>query len=125
MMKTVPSISDAEWQIMKILWEQSPLTANQIVEKLEGKTDWKPKTIKTLISRLKTKQAIGYEEEGRTYLFFPKVREEECVQEESRSFLRKVFDGNLNVMIANFIEQKALSKKDIEELKKLLEDKME
>ncbi len=122
-MNQMPSISDAEWQIMKVLWAQSPLTANEIVEKLEGSCSWKPKTIKTLIGRLVTKKALSYHVDNRTYLYYPIVEEQECVLSESKSFIQKVFNGSVNCMITNFLEYKQLSKKEIEDLKKILNEK--
>lgn len=122
-MKQMPSISDAEWQIMKVLWAQSPLSANEIVEKLEGSCSWKPKTIKTLIGRLVAKKALSYNNDNRTYFYYPIVEEQDCVLSESESFVKKVFNGSVNVMIANFLENKQLSKKEIAELKKILDEK--
>ena len=60
-MKKIPKISEAEWEVMKLLWSKNPLTANKIVEVLSRKKPWKPKTIKTLLNRLANKEAIGYD----------------------------------------------------------------
>jgi BlaI family penicillinase repressor len=122
-MKTLPQISDTEWQIMKILWASEPLTANEVIKKIEGFTSWKPKTVKTLLGRLVKKNAISFEKDGRAYVYYPIVSEHECVKAESHSFLEKVFSGALNVMFANFLEEKQLSKEEITELKRILEEK--
>lgn len=122
-MKKLPQISDTEWQVMKVLWASAPLTANEVVKQLEGIMSWKPKTIKTLLGRLVKKKAIGFNQDGRAYLYYPLVAEGECVKAESRSFLEKVFSGSLNVMFANFLEEQELSKEEIAELKKILEQK--
>lgn len=58
-MKEVPQISDAEWRVMQVIWDKSPITANEVVDKLKNNTHWKPKTIKTLIRRLVEKKALG------------------------------------------------------------------
>ena len=108
---------------MKIIWSDSPVTANQVINKLDGITSWNPKTIKTLLGRLVKKKAIAYERDGRSHIYFPLVTEDECVRAESRSFLEKVYDGALNVMFVNFLDQEELSKEDIEELKKILDRK--
>jgi BlaI family penicillinase repressor len=122
-MKTLPQISDTEWQVMKILWASEPLTANEVIKKIEGLTSWKPKTVKTLLGRLVKKNAISFDKDGRTYVYYPLVSEDECVKAESHSFLEKVFSGALNVMFANFLEEIQLSKKEIAELKHILEQK--
>ena len=122
-MKTLPQISDTEWQVMKILWASEPLTANEVIKKIEGLMSWKPKTVKTLLGRLVKKNAISFDKDGRTYVYYPLVSEDECVKAESHSFLEKVFSGALNVMFANFLEEKELSKEEIAELKRILEQK--
>jgi BlaI family penicillinase repressor len=120
-MKELPRISEAEWEIMKIFWDSSPVTANEIIEKLEGRIDWKPKTIKTLISRLLKKNAIAYKKDDRTYRYYPIISKEECIREESQSFLKRVYNGELNVMLTSFLSARPLSEKDIEELKQILD----
>lgn len=122
-MKTLPRISDAEWQVMKVLWGKSPLAANAIVDALEPTTTWNHHTIKTLINRLVKKRVIGFRKEGRRHLFFPRLEEADCVREENRSFLRRVYGGAVKPMLAAFIEEEDLSPQDIAELKEILNDK--
>ncbi|CQR72113.1 Penicillinase repressor [Sporomusa ovata DSM 2662] len=122
-MNKLPQISDTEWQVMKILWVSAPLTANEVIKKCEGITSWKPKTVKTLLGRLVKKKAITFNKDGRTYVYYPLVTENECVKAESRSFLEKVFSGALNVMFANFLEEQKLSSEEIAELKRIIEQK--
>lgn len=121
-MDNIPQISNAEWEVMKVLWKKSPLTSGEVVEELKGNTDWNPRTIKTLINRLVQKEALGFRVDGRAYLYFPIVSEEKCVKEETQTFLQKIYNGSLNLMVANFIKQQELSSKEIEELKKILEN---
>ena len=107
---------------MKICWLKSaPCTANEIVKALEQSTDWKPNTIKTLIGRLVKKGVLGFQEEGRAYLYDPLVTEEECVKAESKSFLTRVFGGAIKPMLVTFLQEEKLSQEEIEELKQLLE----
>lgn len=106
---------------MKILWASAPLTANEVIAKIEGITSWKPKTVKTLLGRLVKKRAISFNQDGRAYVYYPLIAEDECVKAESQSFLKKVFSGALNVMFANFLEEQKLSNEEIEELKRILD----
>ena len=122
-MKKIPKISESEWRIMQILWNRAPITANVIVKSLSEKTLWKPKTIKTLISRLLQKKAIGFHKKGRQYHYYPLFNQAECIQAETKSFLARVYGGGLKPMLAAFLEDQSLSKQDIAELKQLLEDK--
>ena len=118
-----PKISDAEWAIMKQLWHHHPQSANQIAEYLCKQNNWKDKTVKTLISRLLAKQVIGFTKKGRQYMYFPLIEHSKCAQAESRSFLRRVFDGTVKPMLATLLENEKLSDKEIEELKAILENK--
>ena len=118
----MPNIFDAEWEIMKVFWEKnSPCTANEVVEIMSQYTKWKPNTIKTLISRLVKKQAVGFKEEGRLYLYFALVPQADMIKAESKSFLQRVFGGAVKPMLVNFLQEEKLSPQEIEELKRLLE----
>lgn len=122
-MEEIPKISEAEWEVMKIVWADSPRTSSQIIEALESTKDWKPKTIKTLISRLVNKNALGFDEEGRKYLYYPLVNENECIRAENQTFLSKVYSGAIKNMLVSFIKESDLSKDDIEDLKRILDER--
>jgi BlaI family penicillinase repressor len=124
-MKNVPGISNAEWLVMKVIWNLGECPASRIIEELAESTEWKPKTVKSLLSRLLKKKAIGYREENRTYIYYPLVTEEQCIRAESQSFLDRVFGGQTNMAIANFIQNSRMSKQQIDELRKLLDEKKE
>lgn len=116
----VPGISDAEWMVMKVLWGKSPLTADDVVAALEDSTDWNPRTVKTLLNRLVRKKALGFEKQGRRYLYFPIAEEVACMRAEGRSFLERVYGGALMPMLASFLEEEVLSKEEIAELRRML-----
>jgi BlaI family penicillinase repressor len=119
----IPRISDAEWTVLKAVWSLGAATAREVVEKLAGETDWKPKTIHTLLSRLVQKGAVTSAKSGREYLFKPVVSEQDCRLAASQSFLSRVFDGEIAPFLSCFLERTRLSQKEIEELKKILEEK--
>ena len=116
----LPKIADSEWRVMKILWQDSPKTANEIVVLLSEKTSWKSKTIKTLINRLVKKEALGYDKKGKEYHYYPILNEVDCARAERISLLKKVYDGALQPMLAAFIEEQNLSAEEIEALKRIL-----
>ena len=122
-MKRLPRISDAEWLVMTVLWSAPGLTAEQVVAALKGRVTWNARTIRTLINRLLRKTALRYEKEGRRYRYFPAVNQEQCVREERRSFVQRVYGGTVTPMLAAFIEDAKLSSDDIDELKRMLDEK--
>ena len=122
-MERLPRISDAEWLVMQVLWSASPLTADDVIEALQGKVTWSPRTIRTLINRLLRKHAVTYETEGRKYRYRPAVDRECYVSQERRSFVQRVYGGTVTPMLAAFIEEAQLSPEDIEELKRMLDEK--
>ncbi|ATW26814.1 BlaI/MecI/CopY family transcriptional regulator [Candidatus Formimonas warabiya] len=122
-MKTIPQISESELEVMKILWALGQATSAQIIERLTQTTEWKPKTIHTLITRLGAKGAIKAENTGsKAFIYFPLVSEGEFKSFASRSFLEKIYNGSLNLMLATFIKEQKISKEEIDGLKKLLDE---
>jgi len=119
-MREIPKISNAEWEVMKIIWTNSEISSINIIQELKDKTDWKPTTVKSLINRLLNKNAIGFNKLGYEYLYFPLVSEDECIKLESQSFVNKVFNGSIKSMILTFAQSEEISEKDIAELKSIL-----
>jgi BlaI family transcriptional regulator, penicillinase repressor len=121
-MKTVPKISETEWEVMRVVWAEAPCPAWRVIQELiEKDATWHPKTIKTYLNRLVKKNALAFRKEGRAYLYRPQVTEKECIALASESFLERVFGGSLKPMLAHFVEHKKLSPQEIRELKRLLE----
>ncbi len=123
MKKKFPQISDSEWLVMRIVWAQAPVTANQVVEALSGSTAWKPKTIMTLLRRLVDKGAVGYQKQGRSYMHYPLVEEKDCARKERHSFLSRVYGGALKPMLVSFIQEGELSDEELVELRQILDQK--
>lgn len=123
MLRKTPKISDSEWEVMKVLWRKSPLTSSEIIEILKEYTSWNPKTIHTLISRLIKKDAVKVEKNEPFYLYYPKVSQEECRKTETKSFIKKVYGGSIHLLISNFMRNEKLSQEEIDELRKILDEK--
>ena len=120
-----PEISEAEYQVMKVIWSAGvPISTNEVVEKLETSTAWKPKTIHTLLSRLVKKGALQYEKDSRVFVYTPLVKESEILSIENDNFLNRFYDGALNSMVVNLLEQDKLSDDDIARLKNILDTKL-
>ena len=124
-MRNIPAISEAEYQVMKIIWSAgAPISTNDVIEKLEQTTEWKPKTIGTLLSRLVKKKALKYEKDGRVFVYTPLIQESEILEIENDSFLNRFYDGAVDSMIVNLLECDKLSENDMNRLKQILEQKL-
>ena len=121
MRQSAVTISEAESRVMKVLWQNAPLTSEDIVAALLDPTGWHEKTIKTLLNRLLGKGAISAEKDGRRYLYSPELQRDDWQQQESRSLLDRVFGGKLTPLLTHFSEHEKLSPKDVAELRKLIE----
>ena len=113
-------ISDAEWEVMKSLWEQSPVSVNDLCTRLTPSTQWHPKTIRTMLIRLAKKRIVGNKIKDGIYHYYPLVSREECARTATHSFIDRVFDGALAPMVAHFVNRQSLTPEDKRELKKLL-----
>lgn len=122
-MAALPQISEAEFEVMKIVWKYAPVSTNEITEKLMQTSSWSPKTIQTLIKRLVNKGALTYEKHSRVFVYTPLVGEHEYVTQESDSFLQRFFNGDVSAMLNTFIEDDKLSVEDIDDLRALLAGK--
>ena len=119
-MSDLPQISEAEYEVMKIVWKHAPINTNEITEKLLQSTNWSPKTIQTLIKRLVTKGALTYEKQSRVFVYTPLVKESEYICQESKSFLNRYYDGDITAMLSAYIENDKLTEPEIETLRSLL-----
>jgi BlaI family penicillinase repressor len=115
-------ISDAESLVMDVLWNKHPLSAEDVVAALASSVDWQEPTIKTLLNRLLNKQAIAAERTGRRYLYRPLLSRADYVHAESKTLLDRLFDGRVAPLVAHFSQHHRLSKKDIAQLKRLIEE---
>lgn len=113
-------ISDAEHAVMEVLWDESPLTAQDVVERIDPERGWSANTVKTLLGRLLAKQAIAHEADGRRYLYRPLVARDDYVTRESRRMMDRLFGGRLTPLVAHLAERDELTEQDIAEIEALL-----
>ena len=114
-------ISEAESVVMDVLWQRQSCAAEDVVSALANTRHWQEATIKTLLNRLLKKGAIAAMKDGRRYLYSPTLRREDWVLGESQGLLERLFDGRVAPLVAHFSQQQKLSRKDIAELRKLLD----
>lgn len=120
-MSVIPKIGESEWYVMKALWENSPLSGNAIVKSVSNYTDWSQSTILTMVRRLVKKKAIGVKQE-KVMMYYPLVNENDTVRIETDMFVKRVYEGSVNMMVKGFLENGELSKQEIESLKKMLDE---
>jgi predicted transcriptional regulator len=118
----VERITEAEHAVMEALWQQAPLTATEVAEAIGTDRDWSLATVKTLLSRLVTKQAVATEPEGKRFLYSPRIARAEFVGGESRRLLDRLFGGRASSLLAHLAREEALSTRDIAEIETLLDE---
>jgi BlaI family penicillinase repressor len=119
--KSAP-ISDAESIVMRVFWTRGSQTAEQVFTALEDGVKWQESTIKTLLNRLLTKGALSARKDNRRYVYHPVLTRDEWLAHESHGFLDRLFDGRIAPFVSYFSRHKKLTKKDLEELKRLVKE---
>ena len=116
-----PAVSEAEWKVMRVLWDHSPQPAYDVIQRLGQTQAWRASTVKTLLARLHRKGILGIRPYKNLYLHYPLVSEATCLQSESESFLERFFDGSVKTLLVHFVQREKLTRKDIDELRKILD----
>ena len=117
------NISESEWEVMGVLWNSAPRSSAEIVDELSARKGWRTRTIRTLLDRLVRKGAVGVRSDQRPNLYSPNVSREECLRQESQSFMDRVFGGEPASMMLHLARQMEISPSDIKKLKKILNEK--
>lgn len=124
-MKDIPQITEAELEVMKVLWELNTATSPEIIEQLSVSSEWKPKTIHTLINRLVAKGAItAIKIDGKSYKYSPSISKEIYKGFANENFLQRLYNGSVHMMLSSFVKNNKLTKTEIEELKRILEEEV-
>ncbi|GKU26526.1 BlaI/MecI/CopY family transcriptional regulator [Clostridium folliculivorans] len=122
-MSKLPKISDSEWEVMEVIWLKKLCTSSEIVDALKDNSEWSPKTIHTLITRLVKKGAVDVDKTSTTYKYSPLISEKDLKSQETKTFVQKLYGGSLKLLLSNFIKEEELSADEIHELRKLLDEK--
>jgi len=119
----IPKISSAEWEVMNVVWDRSPLTAAEVFGALPAEHGWKQKTVNTFLARLTEKGVLKVTKADGVNVYAARLQREDCIASESENFLHRVFQGAAGPLLLHFCEQQDLSEKEIAELQKLLRKK--
>jgi BlaI family penicillinase repressor len=122
-MKPAIRISDAEWEVMNVVWAQTPVPAAAVAGALQKRKQWSLATVRTLLRRLVNKRALDQQQEGKRFLYLPRVSIDECIRQESKSFLDRVLGRTPPATVLQLVEKAELSKTDIQELRRILKEK--
>lgn len=122
MAKTDVRISDSELQVLQILWEEAPLGATEIAERLPASHSWGLATVKTLLSRLMSKGAVTAEPQGRRFYYRPAVDRETIVSRQAGGLIDRLFGGRVSPLVAQLAEQREFDPDDLAELEALIRE---
>lgn len=117
------TISEAEWEIMRVVWANLAVTSREVIDILEEKMDWKESTIKTLLGRLVEKKALETNREGRKFIYTANISEKDTMKNYSEDILSRVCNKQDGKIVRNIVEEATLSQTDIAELIELLHEK--
>ena len=123
LMSNLPQISQAEFVVMDVVWRYAPISTNDVVDRLVKTTEWTPKTIQTMLSRLEKKGVIAHRKESRIFVYYPLIEKEAYSEAEGKNYLDRFFDGAFNQMVVSFLNKSELSADDIDELQAILDAK--
>lgn len=119
-MKNEINISESEWTVMEYLWNNPMVTITEIRKALSS-TGWSDSTIKTLVRRLVSKNAVAINDEAATFRYYPLLTQQECRLKETKSFINRVYDGSVSMLVTNLAADSNLTDKETEELLALIE----
>ncbi len=110
-----------QFQILQVLWDRGRASARDITDALCAGEPVAHSTVQTLLRQLEAKGAVGHEEQGRTFVFFPRLKEDKVKRTATRDLLERVFGGSVGSLVAHLLKEERLSRTEIEELHRLIE----
>ena len=120
----ISRISPAEWQVLETLWDRASSTAAEVYAMLGDDTQWHFKTVNTFLTRLVDKGVVSVRREGKANVYSPQLSREQCVRQESDTFLKRFFRGAAGPMLAHFCERADLSDEEIAHLRQILDQRV-
>ena len=119
-MHKATDLTDSEWQIMELLWDDAPLTITQMEKLLKDKTGWTRHLIISFLKRMLTKATVRFEDNGKVKRFYPAIAKEDTYLMETKTFLSKLYKGKIGLMLSSLVENKELNEDEINELINIL-----
>lgn len=122
MEEKVISLSNSEWHIMENLWEEFPKTATQLIKAMEEETGWAKSTTKTVLKRMEQKGCIAYREGEKAREYYPLLKRDEVVESETSSFINRIYNGSLGLMVNTLVKKQEISDQEMEELYQIIKE---
>lgn len=121
-MKYSSGLSENEWYIMQVLWDKSSASLRELCDALSESKGWTKHAISSFLKRMLEKGAISVDESGKVKNYIPLWNKDETILEETQSIMERVYKGDLLLMVSNAVKEQKLTKKEIEELKNMLDN---
>ena len=123
-MEPSPHVSQAEWAVMQVLWERSPLSLGELLDVVARSSTWHPNTIKTFVRRLVRKGAVGTVGTAGSYGYVPRLTRAQAMRAENHSFLDRLYGGRLKPMVVALLQDEDLTPEEIAELREILDRRL-
>lgn len=123
-MEKLPQISEAEYEIMKIVWADYPVSTNEVCEKARLTHDWSQKTIHTLLTRLNAKKVVSYEQKGRMYYYYPLISQKKYLEQENHLFLKRFYNGEMAPMLSSLLSDSEISDSELQDLYDIIHSRL-
>ena len=117
----LPRISDAEIDVMEIVWNDNPIGTNEITDRLTGDGERSPKTIQTLIRRLVDKGALSAEKRGRQFYYTPAIDRNDFIDSQKKRFADRFFGGDVTLLVSSFVGGGKITQKELEEIRSIID----
>ena len=117
------NITDAEWEVMRVVWANERVTSKKVISVLKEKMDWTQSTIKTILGRLVEKGVLNTEQEGRKFIYTAKIEEKEAIRDYAEDIFNRICKKKVGNVIGSIIEDHVLSFDDIDRLERIFEMK--
>lgn len=117
------TISDSEWEIMRIIWTIEPVSSTKIIQELQAKKDWSESTIKTLLRRLVNKNLLNTTKEGRHFVYSAKVNQAQVMTEAAQELLDRMCNMHKGEVILQLLADSPISKSDLAKMKQIINQK--
>ena len=110
------SLSDGEWKLMNLLWDDEPQTVGRFVEAMKQETGWTKSTVNVMLKRLAEKGAVRIGSDGVKKLYYPLIRRDDAIRSEARSTLKKIRMDRFGLLVSTMAQESELSQEEIDEL---------
>ena len=116
------SLSDGEWKLMNLLWDECPRTIGDMVEAMKDDTAWTKATINIMLGRLAGKGAVRVDDSGRAKRFYPLISRDDAVRQEAKNLLTRIRTGGLGLLVSTMAQDCDLTDQEIDELYRVLKE---